>query len=356
MEVNKTLYKKDTLGKIRILTITTYDGLLVQESGVLGGKTVIHDSLSKPKNIGRANETTSAEQARLEAESKLKKKLDEGYFETIQEAKGTEVVLPMLAKDWEKEKKKVKYPAFIQPKLDGMRALGQKGKLTSRGGKDIVTLKHIEDAIKDAPFILDGELYAHGLSFQENMKIIKKYRKGQTENVKYHVYDIISDEPFFARYTKLVEYAKDKPELEIVGTMMIDGEFDVKAYHDEFVTNGYEGAIVRHSTEGYKLKGRSSSLLKVKQFIDLALPIKDVVPNDKNPEQGSFIFDWEGATGHPLGDNILGSGMSFSHEEREEMLTNKQDYIGKTAEVRFFEYSDTGVPRFPVSVGIRLDK
>ena len=30
--------------------------------------------------------------------------------------------------------------------------------------------------------------------------------------------------------------------------------------------------------------------------------------------------------------------------------------IGKMAEIRFFEYSDEGVPRFPVMVGIRQDK
>jgi hypothetical protein len=38
------------------------------------------------------------------------------------------------------------------------------------------------------------------------------------------------------------------------------------------------------------------------------------------------------------------------------MLINKQDYLGKTAEIRFFEFTDDGLPRFPVMVGIRLDK
>ena len=48
--------------------------------------------------------------------------------------------------------------------------------------------------------------------------------------------------------------------------------------------------------------------------------------------------------------------MKFSHKEREEILTNKVDYIGKIAEVRFFEYSEDGIPRFPVCHGFRLDK
>ena len=48
--------------------------------------------------------------------------------------------------------------------------------------------------------------------------------------------------------------------------------------------------------------------------------------------------------------------MKFSFEEREEILTNKTNYLGKTAEIRFFEYTDEGLPRFPVCVGLRLDK
>ena len=48
--------------------------------------------------------------------------------------------------------------------------------------------------------------------------------------------------------------------------------------------------------------------------------------------------------------------MKFSHAEREEILINKENYIGKTAEIRFFEYTEDGIPRFPVAVGIRLDK
>jgi hypothetical protein len=45
----------------------------------------------------------------------------------------------------------------------------------------------------------------------------------------------------------------------------------------------------------------------------------------------------------------------MSHEDRKELLKNKQNYIGKTAEVRFFEWTDEGNPRFPIMVGIRLD-
>ena len=48
--------------------------------------------------------------------------------------------------------------------------------------------------------------------------------------------------------------------------------------------------------------------------------------------------------------------MKFSHADRMAILADKDHYIGMMAEVRFFEFSDGGTPRFPVCVRFRLDK
>ena len=45
--------------------------------------------------------------------------------------------------------------------------------------------------------------------------------------------------------------------------------------------------------------------------------------------------------------------MKFSHEAREEILRNKHMYIGQMAEIRFFEFTDSGLPRFPICYGFR---
>ena len=89
------------------------------------------------------------------------------------------------------EKDKIDWStAYIQPKLDGMRCLAHikaNGQVTlvSRDGKVIQNMDHIirELSTIKQDIILDGELYAHGLSFQENMKLIKKARL-ETELVK----------------------------------------------------------------------------------------------------------------------------------------------------------------------------
>jgi len=352
------LYKKDSKDKIRSLEITTKDNLVVQVSGLLDGKKVTTKSECIGKNIGKSNETTPEEQAILEAESKYKKKLDEGYFKTRDEAENEVVVLPMLAKDYKKESKKIDWEkdVYVQPKLDGMRCLAiiKNGQVTfmSRKGKEITTLDHIkEDLIGLEDQVLDGECYAHGLTFQENMKLIKKYRDGETEKVKFHNYDIISDCSFTIRNIKLqtLHDSNSFNHIVPVDTQVIDDENQLKTKQSEYIGLGYEGSIVRHGDESYKLNGRSSSLLKYKDFIDLACEIVDVKPSEKRPTQGNFTCKLKDG-------RTFSTGMRFSHEERENILTNKTDYIGKTAEVRFFEYTDENLPRFPVTIGLRIDK
>ena len=373
------LYKKDTKGNIRYIDISyNSDGELIQISGIVGTENPVpHKKQCKGKNIGKSNETTPEEQAKSESESKIKEKLTEGYFKTKEEAEKNLVILPMLAKKYEDESKKIKWDftsVFIQPKLDGMRCLAfidkksNTVKLLSRDGKIIENMSHIENRLsilfKGKDIVLDGELYCHGIGFQGNMRLIKKYRAGESENIKYNIYDLVDDEDeYYIRKNTLDRYQKEFSEnsinlngVEFVKTYSIKNEEELKKYHKEFIKDSYEGSIIRIGNGKYKCNGRSSELLKYKQFQDIALKIKDIIPMEVYTNQGTCIFDWKGAKGHIKGDNILGCGMKFSHEEREEFLKNKENYIGKIAELRFFEYSDEGVPRFPVMIGFRLDK
>lgn len=351
--MTKTIFKKDSKGKTRFIRITTKYNMIIQDSGIVGSeKFVTNSSACIAKNVGRANATTPEEQAVLEANAKIKAKLDEGYFETIEEAEQGEVILPMLAKDFKKEEKKVKYPVFIQPKLDGLRMLKKGGSVISRKNKPITTLKHVSSELLNySDIIFDGEGYSHGDSFQRNMELVKKYRKGETEAVKYHVYDIVDTElNFEQRYAKLKFIIEsEKPtNIELVPTFLIRNKEELLEKHKEFLEQGYEGTMIRWGKEGYAINKRSSNLLKFKDFIDIACPIVDVKPSEKRPDQGSFICELpDGRT--------FGCGMRFSHEERTRVLEIKDEYIGKTAEVRFFEYSTDGIPRFPVCCGIRLD-
>ena len=350
--MSKTIYKLDSKQKLRFLTIYTEGSEVVQISGLMDtGSPLENRSQCVAKNIGKANQTSPEEQAIVEAQAKLTKKLGEGYYETPEEAEAGDLILPMLAKDYKKEFKKVKYPAFVQPKLDGMRCLKGVNTMISRKNKPITTMKHISKKLQSYATLFDGELYAEGETFQRNMELIKKYRPGESEQVKFHVYDmVLPDKSFFERNRLLgLIIGRENPEnIVLVPTYYVESESQMLEYHKQFLAEGYEGTIIRWGSEGYAVNKRSSNLLKYKDFQDLACTIVDVEPSEKRPDQGVFICALKDG-------RTFGCGMKFSHAERAEMLQNKSDYIGKVGEVRFFEYTDDQLPRFPVCVGIRLD-
>lgn len=347
------LFKKDNSGKIRYLDIRITGRQIIQESGVIGtSKPTIHVTTCVGKNIGRANETIPEEQAVFEANSKVTEKLKTGYFKTIEEAEekgGGELCLPMLAKTYKEGK--IIYPFRAQPKLDGMRALA-KLDFISRKGNVINTISHIK--IPDVKeFVLDGELYAHGLTFQENMRLTKKNRGKESEVIKYHVYDIIMPGTFQERWVWLCNNLSKNDDVILVETVLIENEAELKDYHQKNIERGYEGTIIRDEDSLYEMNHRSDGLLKYKDFIDETYEVVDIIPSEKEPEQGVIHCKGTDNSGHGF---TFGCGMKFSHKERKEMLTNKSKYIGLKAEIRFFEFSEAGIPRFPVCVGFRNDK
>lgn len=356
----KTLYKKDSKGKLRVLNIWAEGADLVQTSGLADGKLKEDRKTCKGKNIGKSNETSPEQQAKIELASKVTEKLKVDYFESAKEAMNATVILPMLAKDYKKESKKIdwKKDVFVQPKMDGMRCLAfvTKGqvKLISRENTDILeqhsnSMKHIAEGLAFLPDgIYDGELYAHGYSFQENMELIKKYRPGESEEVKLWLYDFISDEPYLKRRKHILNAVATTDVVEEVVTEKISNEAGLKQWHKKFVSEGFEGTIIRHGDSGYEVDKRSSNLLKYKDFIDLACKIIDVIPMENRPKQARLVCVCK--------DGEFKTNMRFSHKIREQILIQKNQYIGKTAEIRFFEYTDEGLPRFPVCVGFRLDK
>lgn len=183
----------------------------IEHSKTLLGKRTEKIYHAEPKNVGKANETTAGEQAVLEVQSRERKQLDKGYVRTLDEAQqpvtnamGLEP--PMLATPLEKVKPgSIDWDsAFVQPKLDGHRALYKDGVLYSRQGKEL-NLPHIVEAIESTGLKhlhLDGEIYLHGLPLQEISKLIKKERP-ETKDLQYHIYDWVHPEAFHTRIGNL---------------------------------------------------------------------------------------------------------------------------------------------------------
>lgn len=185
-QVNSTLFALNKDGSYQEWKVSVFGADVVVEFGKLGGKKQIKITSCEPKNIGRSNETTGEQQAVLEAKSKWEKQVRLGYRETKEELQTEENFSPMLAHDAIKRSRSIVYPAYIQPKLDGVRALVTLDKdgipvFNSRGNKTYpvqgALLQQVKELAEHSGFDkFDGELYIHGLSLQKIVALAKKWR------------------------------------------------------------------------------------------------------------------------------------------------------------------------------------
>jgi ATP-dependent DNA ligase len=405
---HETLYKRTKTGAIQYWTIEAKpdDGssIIRKESGQLGTKspTVHLEEITQGKNIGRANETTHIEQARFQAESDWKKKHDEGYktlkdlgiiactepalvglyqypncgilyknlvnslnntlpqFNT--DASGN--IKPMLATDWKKIKK-IEYPLYCEPKLDGVRCLMIVRKdetgtpivtFLSRTGKEYTTLDHIRDDVYtyafgfDKEFILDGEIYSDELTFQEIVSAVKA-QKPNSLKLHFRAYDIVNDEIQQHRRNDL------KPLVEAIGSEFIQhipwyvatSAEDVKEFHDRFVSRGNEGAILRCFDGKYAQGQRSRELMKVKEFNSEEFAFKNFEFGQRGVEDLIAVL-WTAD-----GQSEFRAKMVGTAAQKEKLYNEKDQNEGAAMTVKFFGYTEggAGIPRFPIGVAFR---
>ena len=361
------IYKKDSKDKIRYIKLFTSGNKLIQQAGILGSeKYTEHIRECKAKNIGKSNETTPEEQAIKELEAKVKDKLQKEYFKTIEEAKNNIVIGAMLAKVYDKEKHKINWNSkdiFIQPKLDGVRCIafkrGSDIKLMSRDYKPIKNMDHIIHKLQFLPDgIYDGELYIHGLSFQNIFSLISKYRKGETEKIQYHIYDIIDTIKSFKDRFIIPTYKggylkniiNENSIIRFVKCGLIKEENDILPITRTFVYTGYEGSIIRHGDNAYETNKRSSSLLKCKFFDDMICSLIDVLPSERNPLIGVPVLSYFNKATQK--DYKFNSNIKCTVKEKMELLRNKENYIGKKVNLRYFGLTDGFIPRMPVVIQI----
>ena len=304
------LYKKTNTGAIQQWSIgvvehpdhsTGYEIVTIFGQVGTDKPQVTSDAIFEGKNAGKKNETSPKQQAQAEAKAKWEKQKKKGYVETKAAAEAGELddlieggALPMLAQSYldvlydarpghendppvitkTKESKKIKFPAYMQPKLDGIRciAIVKDGKCTlwSRTRKPINSVPHIIEAIEAQvknDTTLDGELYNH-LYKNDFEKIVSAVRKDEPSLesllVQYHIYDVINDEPMSKRIDTLHETVKVKAPLFPMQTVKVEEGADL-TYFFLMRKHGYEGAMIRNVDAKYVPK-RSMDLQKLKEF------------------------------------------------------------------------------------------
>lgn len=364
------LYAKASNGKTK-----TWACLVIEDDGVvtlnvihgyLNGKQTTDTREVKGKNIGKANETSPWDQGLSEAQSKQNKKIDEGYMETLGDVEGTKIALPMLALKYSERKHDIVWPCFIQPKLNGVRCTVKEEKkkveYISRKGKAYTTLDHLNHNMNKALLYLDecdGEVFNATFTFQEITSAVKK-TKELTKELEYWMYDIVNTDLDFEDRNKLIKDFFDEFSLGTnsfgfrtfggiieVPTIEVKNEAEFLEWHAKWTAMGFEGTMLRNKKGKYVQKHRSKDLQKYKDFLDAEFKIIGGFEATGN-DAGTVVFQCVTGDDKPFSVRPKGS-----REIRREWLKDIDKLIGKELTVRYQNFSDDGIPIFPVGICLR---
>lgn len=369
-----TLYKRSSKGKIVVWWMELdEDGERYRtHSGQKDGKIKATGwTYPNPKNVGKANETDQITQCRLEIDAKYEKQLKLAYFKSEADVDRKRFFQPMLAEKFMEQCDKISYPVLVQRKLNGTRCVihGEIDGIESgagafsRKGEQYFCVEHI---IRDLTkiharypnLVFDGELFKHGVPLNEIASLVSVNRKAKDvtdedrnkarQIIQFHIYDCWNaDHPEWTNIQRLTFLKSIFKELKfefcvLVDTEEVNGFSAVKNRMDEYVNDGYEGAIIRIPDGKYENK-RSRNLLKLKQFYDQEYEVVDIEASQKG--------DWAGKAkriicklpdGRTFASNIRGSMKELEH-----LFLTKSEHIGKLATVEYQELSPYGVPLIP---------
>ena len=279
------------------------------------------------------------------------------------------MIKPMLAHKFDINRVDYTQPEgyYIQPKLDGIRCVFTANGAWSRNDKKFMNLKHIEMALK--PFfeqqpdvVLDGELYNHKLKhdFEKIVSLVRKQKPTEEDRrnaqhlIQFHVYDYFSMDSHYENYQTRMHNLNVAdfygPCIKHVPSYRVRKHEEALNMHcDAFLSNGYEGSILRDGSALYK-HGRSYGLMKFKDFSDTEATIVgyEIGKGKRTGTLGKFLMmDDDG--------NKFGCppGKGYNYKDLKNMLENISDYIGQRATFTYFQRTNAGSYRHPLFKCIR---
>lgn len=254
----------------------------------------------------------------------------------------------MLAKRWDQiDRRKVEYPVFIEPKIDGLRLIsrkhGKEWKVITRYGHEVA----IEDVgLEDG--VYDGEVYKPGVEFN---KMSGEIRKGDLSGIVVVIFDYLTIDEWDNRSCLLKQHERRKrleglrlvKPYELIETELVYSEAEVDAAFEVATKElGLEGIMIKESKALYRWDRGGKWYKYKKKDLEDAYIIGFVRGTGKYADAlGAVVVKTEnGRTYH------VGSG--FSEKERYDIWRNRKKYLGKWIEVEFYEKTKEAVrmPRF----------
>lgn len=402
--LQKFLLGKSTNGKFRFAVVECDEewhddvkGYTIQRSyGQVQGKTTLSPLIVVDRTKQKRN---WQEQYTLQFNSEVKKFLDKGYKEVdkhpneyteeeLHELYGSVttnqygIIKPMLAKQSEKvTNTKIFDKMWLgSRKINGTRCLmywdGENIQTASRGGEHYnAATSHLREhpALREIfqcnpTLILDGELYKHGKSLQQISGAARMEKNAyDCDWLEYWIYDCIHlDEldkkaadrlawleslanTYNIGFNPYKRWEEGELQLQFVPQVEVSGWDNMKKLHDEYVSEGFEGLVIRDPSKPYKPNGRTNDMIKIKQYIDETFKVVGYELGLRGSEDMCFICEMEdGRTfkAMPLGDRSVKAEYIDNFEEK---------YNGHLGDCKYFELSDEGKPCQPKFLAFRFD-
>jgi len=257
---------------------------------------------------------------------------------------------PMSASSYEANMKRIQLPCFIQPKLDGVRCVTDGRTFWSRNGKPFWSFNTFHLQKKSLSFLVDGEIMLEDrdADFEQIISVLKRNRHPQSEELRFHVFDVVTRSPFFQREHAVRELFrtfsfKENSGWHRVPTLVALDAEQLQRIHKKHLGLGHEGSMVR-THGGLYVHGKSRDLLKYKPMKDAEFEIIDV-REAKGKDTGTpiFICACEGEDG----DNTFRVRPMGTYRQRHLMWRRRARLIGQNLTVEFQNLTKYGKPRFP---------
>ena len=398
----KYLLGKASTGKFRYAVVECDEewhepehGYIIQRSyGQVNGKNTLSPAIIVDRTKQKRN---WQEQYTLQYNSEVKKFLDKGYVEVPKhpneyseseldeifgEVKTNQygVIKPMLAKQSEKvtNTKIFEKTWLASRKLDGVRCLlyYKDGEIhtASRGGEHYdYSTEHIRTDNRLLKFfeenpnvILDGELFKRFKSLQQISGAARMEKNAvDCDWLEYWIYDcyIASDTEMSAinRYMFLrknlttiqlysdVDCDNEHDSIRLLEQFSIEGWVSMELEHDRYVSEGFEGVVIRNPEKPYKPGGRTNDMIKIKKYKSSEFLVTGYELGLRGSEDMTFICETEDGIvfkAMPVGDRAVKAEYVKNFEEK---------YEGHMAECTYFNLSDEGVPTQPKLRVFRFD-
>lgn len=272
---------------------------------------------------------------------------------------------PQLAKEYDGRFRGV-YDYYASPKLDGIRAVWtpETGLVTrnhqSINGLDELVAELSAVAAEHGFTMIDGELMAEGVSFDDLSGLIRNNTNIDKSLVRMHVFAVNRGGGYPATLAMISDMVaiEDAEYLVPVPYKVVQNHPDaIREACELYVAEGFEGVMLRHPRNHYT-EGRGTDLLKYKIFTEADLTIIDVVEGTGKHagKCGALVVEGEieGEKVHCL----VGTG--FTDFQREQYWLGKESMVGIIAEIKYQNISkgdgEVKSLRFPSFNKLKLDR